>query len=208
SRDLVRRHAGSPSFSLVAVPPNAAANDATLPAGDPKLLLRIGSELAERRPEERPASVQVLVDGRHSNVAGIALGYLQSIVDRWAAQRHRSVEIVERAWFNPNLESRWFIVSGLPAQLVLVVVLMLTGLSVAREREQGSFEQTLVAPLGAAQILIGKSIPALVFGLGDGVLLSAAAIVWFGVPLTGTWTALVAVLGVYVVALLGVGLFI
>ncbi|HZJ72289.1 MAG TPA: ABC transporter permease, partial [Planctomycetota bacterium] len=118
------------------------------------------------------------------------------------------VELVQRAWFNPSLDSRWFVVSGLPAQIALVVVMLLTSLSVAREREHGTFDQTLVAPVDSLQILIGKALPPFVLGLFDGLLLSALAVVWFGVPLTGTLAALVAVLATYALAVIGVGLFV
>ena len=213
SRDLLSRFSGSPSFSLVGELDALQEIDARIDAGEARLVLHIGPDFAERLHAGRPAELQVIVDGRNSNVSGIALGYIQSIVAEWSRAHPLSsggpaLELVQRAWYNPNLESRWFIVSALPVQLALVVVILITSLSVAREREQGTFDQTLVAPLDAAQILVGKAIPAFVFGLLDGLLLSAGAIAWFGVPMVGTLAALVAVLAVYSLAVLGIGLFI
>jgi ABC-2 type transport system permease protein len=213
SRDLLARFAGSHNFSLLAELESVDQIDDAIDPMDVRLVLRVGPDFAERLHGGRPAELQVVLDGRNSNVAGIAAGYVQTIVGQWNAERARAgrgptVEVVRRAWYNPTLDSRWFIVSGLPAQLALVVVMLLTSLSVAREREQGTFDQTLVAPIGSVQILVGKSVPAFAFGLLDGLLLSAGAVAWFGVPMTGSLPALVAVLSVYAVAILGIGLFI
>jgi ABC-2 type transport system permease protein len=213
SRDLLAHFRGSPSFSLVAELDDVTGIAASIDAMRARLVLHIGPDFASRLQDHRPAVLQVLLDGRNSNVSGIASGYVQSIVAKWssaraAASQGPAVEVVQRAWFNPSLDSRWFIVSGLPAQIALVVVMLLTSLSVAREREQGTFDQTLVAPIDSLQILIGKAIPPFVLGLLDGLLLSAGAIWWFGIPMAGTLPALVALLSVYAIAILGIGLFV
>jgi ABC-2 type transport system permease protein len=213
SRKFLARIVGSPNFTLVAELESPQQIDERIDSMEVRLVLHVGPDFSARLQAGRPAELQVIVDGRNSNVSGIALGYIQSIVADWnrtrsAANGGPAIDVVQRAWFNRNLDSRWFIVSGLPAQLALVVVMLLTSLSVAREREQGTFDQTLVAPLDAAQILVGKSIPAFLLGLFDGLLLSAGAVAWFGVPLVGTIPALVAVLSVYAVSILGIGLFV
>jgi len=213
SREFLAHFGGSPNFTVVAELDGPQQIDDWIDRMEARLVLHVGPDFSARLRAGRPAELQVIVDGRNSNVSGIALGYIQSIVADWNRSRGRSrggpaIDVVPRAWFNRNLDSRWFIVSGLPAQLALVVVMLLTSLSVAREREQGTFDQTLVAPLDAAQILVGKSIPAFLFGLFDGLLLSAGAVAWFGVPMVGTIPALVAVLSVYAVSILGIGLFI
>ena len=213
SRDLLARFEGSRNFTLVAELASIQDVDDAIDLERARLVLHVGPEFSARIHAGRPAELQVILDGRNSNVSGIAGGYVQQIVQQWNAERPPAragpeVQLVQRAWFNQNLDSRWFIVSGLPAQLALVVVMLLTSLSVAREREQGTFDQTLVAPLGSVQILTGKAIPAFTFGMLDGLLLSGGAILWFGVPMTGTVLALAAVLAVYAIAILGIGLFI
>jgi len=213
SRDLLARFSGSSSFSLVAELDSSRELESWVDPGKVRLVLHVGADFSERLNAGRPAELQAIVDGRNSNVSGIALGYVQAIVADWSRARWTGVpgpaiEVVQRAWFNPNLQSRWFIVSALPVQLALVVVILITSLSVAREREQGTFDQTLVAPFDAVQILVGKSVPAFAFGLLDGLLLSAGAVAWFGVPLVGGLGALTAVLAVYALSVLGIGLFI
>lgn len=209
SRDLLAQFRGSPNFALVGELEGHDAIAAAIDTMRARLVLHVGPDFAARLHQHRPAELQVLLDGRNSNVSGIAAGYVQAIAQQWASTRAApAVTVVQRAWFNPALDSRWFIVSGLPAQIALVVVMLLTSLSVAREREQGTFDQTLVAPLDSLQILIGKALPSFTLGMFDGLVLSAGAIWWFGVPMTGSFTALLAVLAVYAVALLGIGLFV
>ncbi|MCB9879952.1 MAG: ABC transporter permease [Planctomycetes bacterium] len=211
SRDLLARFAASPDFNLVAQLQGLQEVEQTIDAAQARLVLHVGPDFAARLHSGRPAELQVLLDGRNSNVAGIALGYVQSIVAAWSrgrgARGRGQLEVVRRAWFNPALESRWLIVGGLPVQIVLIIVMLLTSLTVAREREQGTFDQTLVAPIDSLQILIGKATPAFVLGLLDGLLMTAGAVLWFGVPMTGTLPALVAMLAAYSCAILGVGLF-
>ena len=223
SRDLLARFTGSGHFTEVARLDSLDGAAALVDAGTARLVLHVGGDFAARLRAGRPAELQIAADGRNSNVSGIALGYASTIVSAWSRQLEAAragartaaglppaprVELVQRAWFNPSLDSRWFVVSGLPAQIALVVVMLLTSLSVAREREHGTFDQTLVAPVDSLQILIGKALPPFVLGLFDGLLLSGLAVVWFGVPLTGTLAALVAVLATYALAVIGVGLFV
>lgn len=213
SRELLARFSGSKDFRLVAELEDPGAIERSVDEMEARLVLHVEHGFAERLHAGRPARVQVILDGRNSNVSGIALTYVQGIVSSWSRAQAGpraagAVEVVQRAWFNPSLDSHWFIISGLPAQIALVVVLLLTSLSVAREREQGTFDQTLVAPVDSLQILVGKAIPPFVLGLFDGLLLSGGAVIWFGVPMAGSFAALVAVLAVYACAVLGIGLFV
>ncbi len=101
---------------------------------------------------------------KDSNTAGLAIGYAQSIVtdfNQTELARHNEVPpstiLLDRAWFNPNLDSQWFIVPGICGVLTLLVSLLTTGLSVAREREMGTFDQLLVTPMKPTEILAGKA---------------------------------------------------
>lgn len=183
-----------------------------------RLILHIGDRFAEDLQAGRTAALQVILDGRESNVSLIGLGYVRRVVERFNLSRSRrnggvagaspGPVLVQRAWFNRNLKSRWFITSALGGVICMVVVMVLTCLSVAREREFGTFDQLLVAPYAPGEILAGKAIPPMVLGLVDGVVLSFVAVLWFGVPFRGSFTALVIALGVFVLAIVGVGLFI
>jgi ABC-2 type transport system permease protein len=179
------------------------------------LVLHIGPRFSRDLRQRRPASVQAIVDGRDSNTALVALGYVRNIVDRFSGQwaaRHGvagpSARLQPRAWFNPNLESRWFIVPGIVGLLTLVVTMLVTALSVAREREQGTFDQTLVAPFRPGEILLGKAIPGFVIGMAEASGIILAAVYGFGIPLLGDLATLYTGLALFLVAAIGVGLMI
>jgi len=110
--------------------------------------------------------LEVIADGRNSNTAGTALGYLNSVVQDfngdWKGHHGQGgpiVRIVTRAWYNPNLDSRWGMIPSLIGTLTLMGTLMLTALSVAREREQGTFDQLLVTPFRPSEIMAERPSP-------------------------------------------------
>jgi ABC-2 type transport system permease protein len=182
-----------------------------------RLVIHVGRRFDRRLRSGEPATVQVIADGRNPNVALIALGYVAAIVEQFNQDLVQAgmvspgggrVRLVERAWFNENLQSRWFIVSALGGIISMVVVMILTSLSVAREREFGTFDQLLVAPFTPGEILIGKSLPGMLFGLVDALLFSAGAVYWFHVPFRGTVAALVLALLCFITAIVGVGLLV
>lgn len=179
------------------------------------LVIHIGPRFSRDLRLRRPAALQAIVDGRDSNTALVALGYVRSVVNRYSARYSArngihapSARLETRAWFNPNLESRWFIVPGIVGMITLVVTLIVTALSVAREREQGTFDQTLVAPFRAGEILLGKAIPGFTIGLLEASLILLVAIVVFQVPFRGSLVTLYAGLALFLLAAIGVGLMI
>jgi ABC-2 type transport system permease protein len=113
-----------------------------------------------------------------------------------------------RARFNENLESRWFIIPGIIALLTQVVTLMVTALSVAREREVGTFDQLLVTPMRPIEIMLGKSIPGLLIGSVEATFGIIAAVLWFSVPLRGGFVALYLGLLLNLLSVIGIGLLV
>lgn len=214
SRELVARIHGSPTFARLQVVDSEQALAAAIDARDAMAGLRIPQDFSRRVEAGQGASVQVVLDGRRSNTAQIAAGYLAAmIIDHNAAQaaqagRPIGPTLVTRVWFNPNLESLWVVVPGLVGVLTQVVALVVTGLSVARERELGTFEQLLVTPLRPWEILIGKTAPGLLIGLVEGSIIVLASQLWFRVPLTGSLVLLYGALAVFLLCTIGVGLFI
>ncbi len=215
ARDLIARFEDSPSFEIV----THLSRDADIrKVIDPKrasLVIHVGPSFSRDLIAHRPATVQLIVDGRESNTALIILGYASRIIadfnGDWLKAHGEALppaQLVLRAWFNPNLESQWFIVPGIVALLTLVVTMVVTALTVAREREAGTFEQLLVTPFRPFEILIGKSVPAVVIGLAEGTVIIAVGVFWFGVPLRGDLLLLYAGLFLYILAVIGVGLMI
>ncbi len=217
SRQFVAGVEGSGHFDLVANLLSEYEIEDIITFETARLVIHIGPEFDRNLRSGIPTGVQVIADGRNPNVALIALGYLGAIVGQYnqtlvtqgiVNPGGPGVHLVERAWFNSNLQSRWFIVSALGGVISMVVVILLTSLSVAREREFGTFDQLLVAPFTPGEILLGKSLPGMVFGLLDALLFSAGAVFWFGVPFRGTITALVLALLCFIITMVGVGLLV
>ena len=215
SRDLLAKLRLSPTFHEVAI---VTHDDEIAPLIDSKkalLLIHLGPDFSRNLDQGIPAPLQVIVDGRNSNTAMIALNYIQSIVDafnqEWnAAQRLGTPRayLVIRAWFNPNLESRWFIVPGIIGLLTLVVTMLVTALSVAREREQGTFDQLLVTPMRPTEIVLGKALPGFIIGFAEATLIMVVAVYWFRVPLLGHLVTLYMGLFLFLLSAIGVGLMI
>ena len=215
ARELIARFAGSPNFQVVARIEHEAQIAPLIDERQALVVLRIGPRFSQEILSGGSGSVQVILDGRNSNTAMLALNYVQSIVsdfnDTWAMRHGRNgppsrLEI--RPWYNANLESRWFVVPGIVGLLTLVVTLIVTALSVAREREAGTFDQLLVTPLRPVEILIGKSIPGLLVGLFQGSLIVVVAVYGFGIPLRGSVGALYLGMALFLLSAIGVGLMI
>ena len=160
----------------------------------------------------RSGEVQVLVDGRRSNSGQITVGYLSSIAADVGAEVSSdavpSAPVVVRNWFNPNLTYRGFIVPGLSGILALFSALLITSLSIARERELGTFDQLLVSPTSTPEIIISKSLPALAIGTGLGLLMMGAAVGLFRIPFSGSFWLLLASLVLFILSVVGIGLMI
>lgn len=214
ARELLARFAGSPTFGERLQLSSLAQARALIDRGELMLVVHIGPQFSAQLLQHRSAAVQLIVDGRNSNTAMIARSYVREIVDRfnvrWAAE-HPSwqpplAHLVTRAWFNPNLESRWFIVPGIIGLLLQVVAMLVAGLSVARERESGTFDQLLMTPMRPFEILIGKALPGFLIGLAEGTFIVLIAVFWFQVPLVGQLTPLYTGMVLFLLASVGIGL--
>ena len=166
---------------------------------------------------DRMPDVQILIDGRKTNAAAIVGGYMQVIVQGYA-RNHVSqssgntlrpgVEVVVRNWFNPNLNPQEALVPCLICILATVVGLLLSALSVAREREMGTFEQLLVSPFSPIEILVGKAVPAMTMATFSAGLITSIVILGFGIMLKGQFLLLLLSLEAFLLAIIGIGLFI
>ena len=215
SRELLAKVQGSPSFHLVT---RIQSNSEIAPLIDAKkvlMVLHVGPKFSENLLCNRPADIQIIVDGRNSNTAMLVLNYMRSIITdfnmNWsAAHGHFTppARLVIRSWFNPNLDSHWFIIPGIVALLTLVVTIVVTALSVAREREAGTFDQLLVTPMTPLEILIGKALPGFIIGTVEATLIILVVVFWFHVPLRGSIAALYLGLFMFLLSAIGIGLMI
>ncbi len=153
--------------------------------------------------------LQLLLDGRRANAAQVASSYVASIAFAYGSQLMPIIlrpALEVRHWFNPNLLYTWFIVPSLSGVLALLIAMLVTALSIARERELGTFEQLLVSPISATEIIIGKSLPAVLIGAVLGTVMVLAGVLIFRVPFTGNPALLAITLPLFILSGVGIGL--
>jgi ABC-2 type transport system permease protein len=215
SRALVARFLGTHVFRQVALLESTRRITPLIDARKVGLVLAIDRHFTRDLLTHRPAPVQLIVDGRDSNTALIILGYANSIITDFSLHWLRThgeppvpALLHVRTRYNPQLASRWFIVPGIVALLTQVVTLLVVGLSVARERELGTFDQLLVTPFRQIEILLGKGIPGLLIGTIEASATILVAVLWFHVPLRGSLIALYLGILLFVASVIGIGLMI
>jgi ABC-2 type transport system permease protein len=216
SRELVDAFAATEYFHVVGRSERSGDLVQALDHGDAVLGLDIPPEFGGDLAAGRGATVQILLDGSSSNSATVAQGYAVRIVQRFALDRAAArgmrpsagVELRARAWYNPTLESRIYNVPAVLGIIVLMTCLLLTALSVVRERELGTLDQLVVSPLTTVELMLGKTLPAAAVALVDLVLVSAVAVLWFGVPIRGFPLTLLFAALLFILGGLGIGLFI
>jgi ABC-2 type transport system permease protein len=214
SAQLVAKFDGTGVFERVAVLDSAAQATPLVEQGRVLLVLALPPDFERRVLRGETAHVQAILDGRNSTTAGTAGLYLQAVVESFNAQLRANagapaaapVQVDTRAWYNPNLETRWNFMPALIASLSLLQTLLLTALSVAREREQGTFDQLLVTPLSPVEIMIAKALPPIGIGLVQSTLVALVTRYWFHVPMAGSLATLYACLLFFTVAAVGIGL--
>lgn len=212
SRDLVEAFTASGYFQVVGRSDRPADLVSALQHGDAIIGLTLPAGFAANLRDGSGARVQVLLDGTNSNTATVALGYAERIVQsfgtRYAGGMTLSLDLRERAWYNPDLKSRDYNVPAVVGAIILLVCLLLTSLAVVREREIGTLEQLMVTPLTAFELIAGKTIPFALIGLVDLLVVTAVALFWFDVPFAGNFFTLLLASVLYLLSGLGLGLLI
>ncbi|MGB3211584.1 MAG: ABC transporter permease [Desulforhopalus sp.] len=177
------------------------------------LALHFQADFSRNLSSGKPAGVQIILDGRRANSAQIALRYLNTIIAGVNEEIYPSIAATLprteiRNWFNPNLTYQWFIVPALVGTLAMTSSLIICALSIARERELGTFDQLLVSPAKPLEIIIGKMVPALIVGSGLGCVMIGAGVFVFSIPFTGSLLLVLLSLVIFILSVVGIGLMI
>lgn len=213
--ELIQRLDGAPTFRSVAHTQSVKELRDSIDHQRVIAAIHIGPTFSRDIEAGRPADVQIILDGRRSNASQIVGGYLTQIIAAVAAETPAgqraattTVSVIARNWFNPNLVYQWFMVPSLVANIALLIGLVVTALSVAREREFGTFDQLMVSPLRTHEILLGKLAAPMLIGFFHITIYILAAVFFFQVPLRGSVALLYASALFYLGSVVGVGLFI
>jgi ABC-2 type transport system permease protein len=211
SHELIQRLCASPNFGHVEFA--HSRQELQQMVDDQRVMLTITflSDFSRRFTDGQVAPLQMIADGRKSNSAQIAQGYVSQVVNQFVSEQAATgntpdVQVVERTWFNPNLDYIWFTLPSLAVMITLQICLNVTAMSVAREREMGTFEQLLVSPMQPLEIMAGKSIPALILALMEVTVFILITVFVFRIPFHGSILFLYLSLTVFIVAMIGIGL--
>jgi len=222
SRALISRFTASNIFKVVALVSSMQDVDSYIEKGDAWMAAAIPPQYGEGLQTGRPVQLQIVADGSDASSTNIALGYASNLIADYAQDLvQRSARTSEslsasgggidprvRVWFNPRIESRYFMLPGIFALLLLVVTANLSSMAVVREREVGTLEQLNVTPLSRLQLIVGKLVPYAVIGMIDAMIVLVVIVFWFQVPLRGSFWLLLGMSSIYLLTTLGLGLFI
>ncbi|MDD5505607.1 MAG: ABC transporter permease [Candidatus Omnitrophica bacterium] len=220
SRDFLLNFKNSKYFKIVKYTDNYRQIQHMIDSGEAMMALVIPKDFSHFIESGKTATLQLLVDGSDSNTATIAMGYVRSVVARYnmallvdtlssrGFSPARSVEMRSRIWFNMGLNSRWFIVPGVIAMIIMIIAALLTSICIAKEWERGTMEQLISTPVKAPELIIGKFIPYFAIGFIDLFVSVVMARFLFGVPFTGNYFLLVFLSALFLTGALSQGILI
>jgi ABC-2 type transport system permease protein len=218
SRQLISAFVNSTFFDRVGNVTSTADIESLMDRDLIRAALVIPENMSRDLRSGRRATVQVILSGDNANTASTVFGYAQAIVRGVSAALQ--IEITggrlaapplsaePRIWFNPELKSTLFLVPGLIGFIVMISCVVSTSLSIVREKERGTWEQVRMAPINTVSYVVGKTIPYFVVSYASALFIIFAAMYLFGLPMRGSWAALLGALSLYVIGALGTGLLV
>ncbi len=215
SRELARRLQVSGYFDINYYPNSSDEIRELLDRGKVLCAIQIEERFAEHMAARKPAEIQVLVDGTDSNTAIIAMNYATKIITQYGTEVHAPsakaklipIDFRARFWYNPDLRSRNYNVPGVIASIIMLICLMLTSMAIVREREMGTMEQLMVSPVKPIELMLGKTLPFAIMSFVDMTLVTSVGVFWFDITIKGALVFLFLGTSVYLLSVLGVGLF-
>ena len=221
SRDLVDKFRTTEYFDLKAVLSKTAAIDPLMAREDIRVALVVPVKFADDLLAGRSPAVQVLVDGSSAMSGTTAMGYISAILQSYS--QRITLEALERrgladfafplstevrVWYNPELRSANFLVPGLMAFILMVIVTVSTAFSIVREKERGTMDQIRVSSIRPLELILGKMVPYVVISLVSGHLVLFLGQALFGVGIRGSYPLLLLSMVLFVIGALGQGLLI
>lgn len=215
SRELIKKFENSVWFEKIILVDNENQLANLIKTRRVEIAMALDSNFSKNILSGKPTNVQIIVDGRQTNVASITNGYAAQIIADYESENFPNmyqsvprINVEVRNWFNPNLIFIWYTAISLIGLLACFIAMLLTSLSIARERELGTFDQLTVSPLSPFEIIVGKTVPPLVLSLVITSVMSCCAILLFKIPFTGSIILFYFSTLIFLLSILGIGLFI
>lgn len=222
SRDLLARFSSSGYFEINEIITRPELGDRGLDTGKNNLYIHIPPQFSRNAIAGKSSSLQIIVDGSDSSRAAIIVSYVTEIIQRFTVEKLlpapikllsqnallKPIEIKERIYYNPQITSRNYFLPGILGLLLSLITIMLTAMSIVKEREIGTIEQIIVSPLSASEYILGKTIPFAAIGIFELVFIASIIILWFKVPFNGSFLFLLFSGFLFICCSLSVGIFI
>ncbi|MDP2863004.1 MAG: ABC transporter permease [Desulfobacterales bacterium] len=221
SREFISKFVHSKYFIITGFEEDYTRLSSYLDSGKASLAIIIPRHFQRDIVLQKKPDIQLLVDGVDGNSAGVSLGYITDIVQKYQerlmeyspelslqVKNVRRIEMEPRFWFNPNLESKLYIVPGIIALILLIITLFLTSMGIVREKEIGTLEQLMVTPIRSYQLVIGKIIPFSILGMLEIMISMGFVYLIFGIGVKGSLLLLLFESSIFIISTLGLGIFI
>ncbi len=183
--------------------------------GQVKLALIIGSDFGNSLQKVEPATIQLIGDASDPNTASTLIAYAEFIIRDFQKEvSNNGIEVnrgaiaIPRMIYNPGLKPVFMFVPGVMALILMLVSAMMTSITIAREKEQGTMDILMISPLKPSQIILGKVTPYLILSLINGVVIVLMGVFVFGMPMRGSIVLLFVEVLLFIVTSLGLGILI
>lgn len=215
SRELTSRFYNSKWFRKIYYPKTIKELKDDIDLKKSQLGIIIQNDFVRNINSNSKNEVLIIADGRQTNSAALASNYASTIISDYSRELDKlkginnpSINVIVRNWYNPNIEYKWFLTVSLIVMLALVLSLLLSSLSIARERELGTFNQLMVSPLSIDEILFSKTIPPLLTAFFSSIVITLIIVFAFKVPFNGSILIYLVAMFISLFSIIGVGLFI
>lgn len=217
SRTLAEKFVTSGYFTIEYATDDYASIGSYLDDNKVQMAIVIPRQFGDKIAGAQPAKIQVLVDGSEGNTAAIGMSYLSQIVSQYSnnilteligGRTVGGITTEVRAWYNPELESRVYMVPAMLVMILLITTMNLTAMAVVREKEIGTLEQIMVTPITARELIIGKLVPFIIIGAIEVVVVLLVMIFWFNIHIAGSLPLLLGLSGFFILTTMGLGLFV
>ncbi len=220
SRDLIKSFSNAGFFDINYYIASTAEMERLMDKGSVAVVLAIPPDFSKNLKKGQTATIQLIFDGSDSSTANNAMNYASRIVQAKSARiivkrlalqgkgNVSSLDLRQRVWYNAELKSVNYMVPGLISVILMITTMILTSVAIVREKERGTLEQLIVTPIMRWELILGKTIPFVVVGFVEVVLIILVGKLWFQVPLRGDVGLLLIMCAVFIFNTLGLGLFI
>lgn len=218
SRAFVQSFTNSGYFEMLYSTEDYQSVEKYLDNNKTSMVLIIPHKFGDRLLRKESASIQILMDGSEGNTTAIIMNYANQIITRFSTERMAKivgdikklggVALESRAWYNPTLISRKYMVPGVLVLILLLTTMNLTAMAIVKEKEIGTLEQLLVTPLRPSEMILGKLIPFIIIGFMNVTVVLLVLSYGFDIPIRGSVLLLYGITGFFLLTTLGLGLFI